>query len=83
MAQGLLNKYDCDIAVSTTGIAGPTGGTRTKPVGLICIAIGNKEKLLSYTYKANPLLLRTIMKYAFSNKVLDLLINFLDKNYKS
>ena len=33
MAQGLLSKYDCDIAVSVTGIAGPTGGSKQKPVG--------------------------------------------------
>lgn len=83
MVQGLLNKYDCNIAVSTTGIAGPAGGTKTKPVGLICIAIGNKDKQETYSFKANPLYFRRIMKYAFSNKVLDLLITFLNKNYKS
>ena len=83
MVQGLLNKYDCDIAVSTTGIAGPTGGTKTKPVGLICIAVGNKDKQQTYSFKANPLYFRRIMKYVFSNKALDFLIEFLEKNYKS
>lgn len=77
MVQGLLNKYNCDIAISTTGIAGPTGGSEEKPVGLICIAIADKNNQKTYSYKANPLLFRRIMKYDFSNKALDLLLNFL------
>ena len=83
MVQGLLKKEDCNLAVSTTGIAGPTGGTATKPVGLICIGIGNKDIQKTFSFKANPLLFRRNMKYAFSNKVFDLLIDFLNKNYKS
>ena len=81
MVNGLLNKYNCDIAISTTGIAGPTGGTETKPVGLICIAVGNRKIQKTYSYKANSLLSRRIMKYAFSNKALDLLLDFLKAQY--
>src|SRR5690606_6153962 len=33
MAKGLLNKTNVDIALSITGIAGPSGGSETKPVG--------------------------------------------------
>jgi nicotinamide-nucleotide amidase len=43
MATGLLNKTDVDIALSTTGIAGPSGGTDKKPVGLVYIGIATKD----------------------------------------
>ena len=35
MANGLYAVTNCDIALCTTGIAGPTGGTKEKPVGLV------------------------------------------------
>ncbi|MBN2725834.1 CinA family nicotinamide mononucleotide deamidase-related protein [Candidatus Mcinerneyibacteriota bacterium] len=39
MAEGIARVSGSDTALSFTGIAGPSGGTREKPVGLICIGI--------------------------------------------
>lgn len=51
MAAGLLNRGTCDLAVSTTGIAGPKSDDTEKPVGLAFIGIGTKEGV--YTYRLN------------------------------
>lgn len=44
MAEGIRKKSNTTIGISTTGIAGPTGGTEEKPVGLVYIAISMEGK---------------------------------------
>ena len=48
MSKGLLNYADCSVA--TTGILGPTGGTKEKPVGLCYISVGYKDKIKVIKY---------------------------------
>ena len=52
MARGIRNKLNADIGLSTTGIAGPKGGTKEKPVGLVYIAISydKGEKVYRFTF---------------------------------
>ncbi len=38
MAEGALNAFDSSISVAITGVAGPSGGTVDKPVGMVCFA---------------------------------------------
>jgi nicotinamide-nucleotide amidase len=52
MAKGARNVFSSDITISVTGIAGPGGGSPSKPVGLIYICIStDKDKY--HTYKFN------------------------------
>lgn len=43
MAEGALANSRATVAVSTTGVAGPDGGTPKKPVGMVCFAIVSKK----------------------------------------
>ena len=51
MVEGLLSDGNCDIAIATTGIAGPKSDNSAKPVGLCYIAVGTEENIAVYEYK--------------------------------
>ena len=51
MAAGVLKKFDVNFALSTTGIAGPTGETPSKPIGTVCIAVATKEKVFAERFQ--------------------------------
>lgn len=48
MAKGAVNLSGAEIGVGISGIAGPSGGTRTKPVGTVCFAIYIMGKVTTY-----------------------------------
>lgn len=50
MLQGALSLSGADLGVSVSGIAGPGGGTETKPVGLVCLAWGSLEKMQTRSF---------------------------------
>ena len=71
MAIGAANAADADIGVSTTGIAGPDGGTEEKPVGLVYVCVYYKGKY--NVLKINATGSRDTVRERASTSVLDLI----------
>ena len=72
-----LNKISkTNISVSVTGIAGPKGGSKKKPIGLVFIAIkkGNKTLVRKYLFKNKK---RSAIQRAAVGKSLNLILSFL------
>lgn len=50
MVKGAIDKLNVDFALATSGIMGPTGGTDEKPVGMVWIAVGNRQHTIAKEY---------------------------------
>ena len=71
-----LNKISkTNISLSITGVAGPKGGTKQKPVGLVFIGIkkGNKILVKKYLFNSKK---RNLIQRATVNKALNLILSF-------
>ena len=51
MARNIREKLNTDFGIATTGIAGPLGGSRNKPVGTVWIALASKEGVYSKNFQ--------------------------------
>ena len=76
MVNNLKKISKSDVAVSITGIAGPKGGTRSKPVGLVFIGIkkANKVNIYKCFFKNKG---RTYVQKATVRKSLDLILRVI------
>ena len=50
MAEGAKRRAKCEVGLSTSGIAGPKGGTPTKVVGTVCFGISINDRTYTYTH---------------------------------
>lgn len=71
MVEGLYQATHCDVCVSITGIAGPTGGTKDKPVGLVYfgVRLNNQVNVHQNVFNGN----REMVRYRATQYALNLI----------
>ena len=83
MAIGAKNKLNSDWAISVSGIAGPNGGTKSKPIGLVYITVkGPNDETLKIKKQYNPLRNRIEIQRLSVNECLNSLRLILLSNKK-
>ncbi|MAF77712.1 MAG: hypothetical protein CME60_06070 [Halobacteriovoraceae bacterium] len=77
MVQGTKEKLKVDVALSLTGIAGPLGGSKEKPVGTVCIgeAFGNSSESKQYQFFGD----RALLKERFAQTALLKALKIIEK----
>ena len=73
MVENLNKISNTNISISITGVAGPTGGSKGKPVGLVYIGIkkGNETIVKKYLFKSKK---RNLIQKSTVNKALNLIL---------
>ena len=80
MAEGLIKATNCDVAICTTGIAGPTGGTKEKPVGLMYVSVYYNGIVTVKEVRLPSNIERKEMKQRFADEALKLAVSVLNNN---
>ena len=80
MADGLQNVTGCDVALCTTGIAGPTGGTSDKPVGLMYTSVKYNDIVTVKEIRLPESSPRIEMKQKFADEALKLALATVKEN---
>ncbi|MDD4688576.1 MAG: CinA family protein [Eubacteriales bacterium] len=79
MSKGVMDKAQSDIGVSITGIAGPDGGTKDKPVGLVYISLCSKFEHIYYQLNLDGD--RTEIRHKTVEKAIEMVVNHVNKCY--
>lgn len=81
MVQGLLKKVKTDYAIATSGIMGPDGGSEKKPVGMVWIAVGNKDHIVTKEFHFRFDRMRNIQQTSYT--ALNMLRKFINNYVES
>jgi len=79
MLDGVLSKFKANYAIAVSGIAGPNGGTKNKPVGTVVIGISSSnayKKVVTYHFSGN----RKAVQIQTAKTALQNLLNLVKKD---
>ena len=79
MLDGVIKKFTANYAIAISGIAGPTGGTKNKPVGTVVIGVcdDKNEKFIEiYNFQGA----RKMVQVKAAEKSLEKILKFLQKS---
>lgn len=79
MARGVRMATGSDIGISSTGIAGPTGGTPEKPVGTVFIGISTKDGECWRRLALSPMRSREYIRQASATNAFDMILKAIKK----
>lgn len=83
MASGARKHSESDIGVSITGIAGPSGGTKEKPVGLVYLGIDSHKGVRAKELRLGDKSSRNEIRYRTSNECLNMIRLYILENYEN
>jgi nicotinamide-nucleotide amidase len=77
MAEGIRDRAKTDVAVGITGIAGPTGATPSKPVGMVCISVvtAAQTTVRTFRFPGNRELVKTFAAFTAIDMVRRVLLD--------
>ncbi|MBQ2758072.1 MAG: competence/damage-inducible protein A [Clostridia bacterium] len=83
MARGALAALSVDVAIATTGYAGPGGGTEGEPVGTVYVAVADKDTVTSRRLSLGAFRDRAYIREVASVRAISDALAFLRKNTKN